>query len=356
MPHKTYSETIAAGLREWRTATQATIADSTATVDVAAIAVGDTTFAVQTGEGALFAVGDYIQLDDEIMHISGISTDTLTVQRGVKGTDPATHADDTPIFDITYTSGGGTALTTTLSIIGIPLRSDYISITARNFVGCAVARVALNPWLTIIHTTDSLVDTGNITDISEQMQNNDTIDYKLGTLDTAANDGFVYVGSPLPFIGVKVDIGPDVQATTSVLTVKYGTDGGWIDLVDADGTESGGATLAVDGDVTWAIPTTWKKTTLLDIGDTTLSGEDWSRESLYWTRWEVSAQIDSTDLKQMRALTRSPDYAELIEGQSFEVMNPTDTVERIACIEALTDAGTCNLIVNVATRRNRSFD
>ena len=355
MPHKTYSETIAAGFREWRTATQATIADSATNVNEGAeFSTTDTSLTLQATTA--FSVGDYIQVDDEIMFVSAISSPILTVFRGVKGTDPATHADASDVFIITYTGGGGTALTTTLSIIGIPLLSDYISVTARNFVGCAVARVAFNPWLTIIHATDALKTTANITDISERMQNNDTIDYKLGTLDTAANDNFIYVGSPLPFVGVKVDIGPDVQATASVLTVKYGIGEGWTDLVDTDGTESGGATLAVDGDVTWAIPTTWKKKTLLDIGDTILSGEDFTREALYWTRWEVSAQIDSTDLKQMRALTRSPDYAELIEGQSFEMMNPMGVVERIACIEALTDAGTANLLVNVAIRRSRSFD
>ena len=355
MAHKTYSETIEAGFREWRTATQATITDSGKNVNEGAeFSATDTTLTVESSHG--IATGDYIQIDDEILFVRTTGATNLTVFRGVKETVAATHADGSDVFIITYTSGGGTALTTTLSIIGIPLKSDYISVTARNFVGCAVARVAFNPWLTIIHTTDALATTANITDISERMQNNDTIDYALGTLDTAANNNFIYVGSPLSFVGVKIDVGPDVQATASVLTVKYGVNGGWIDLVDTDGTESGGATLAVDGDVTWAIPTAWKATTLLAIGDTTLSGEDFTREALFWTRFEVSAQIDSTDLKQMRALTRSPDYAELLEGQPLQMMNPTDTVERIACIEALTDAGTCNLVVNVATRRNRSFD
>jgi hypothetical protein len=211
--------------------------------------------------------------------------------------------------------------------------------------------------LTIIHTTDALVDTGNITDISEEMQDSDTIDYKLGTLDTATNGGFVYVGAQVPFRGVAVNIGPDVQATGSVLTVKYFNGGSWVDLVDSDGTEAGGnTTLAQDGNVTWAIPTAWVKSNLLDAGDTLLSAEDWSRVALYWTRWEVDTQIDSTDLVQMRALNRSPNYEELIEGQPFQMMIDLSEVEKIACVEALTDAGTANLLVNVGVRRTRSFD
>ncbi|KKL67621.1 hypothetical protein LCGC14_2133170, partial [marine sediment metagenome] len=158
------------------------------------------------------------------------------------------------------------------------------------------------------------------------------------------------------FRGVAVDIGIDAQGTGAALTVKGYLAGGWTDLVATDGTNSSGDTFKQDGNVTWAIPTTWGKTSLFNAGDTLLSGEDWARENLYWTRWETDTQFDSVDIVQMQALNRSPNYMELIEGQSFQTMNPTDTVERIACIEALTNTGTANLLVNVGVRRNRSFD
>ncbi len=64
--------------------------------------------------------------------------------------------------------------------------------------------------------------------------------------------------------------------------------------------------------------------------------------SLYWTRWEFSAALDSTvDLVQLRALNRSTDYPGLIEGEAFDQLVGND----FACVEALTDAGTANLVM-----------
>ncbi len=179
----------------------------------------------------------------------------------------------------------------------------------------------------------------------------------LATIGAIARTGVDYIStSKITQSAPAVDIGLDVQDTGAVLTVKGYLAGGWTDLVATDGTDSSGDTFKQDGNVTWAIPTTWGKTSLFNAGDTLLSGEDWARENLYWTRWETDTQFDSVDIVQMRALNRSPNYKELIEGQSFETMNPTDTVERIACVEALTNTGTANLLVNVGVRRNRSFD
>ena len=71
---------------------------------------------------------------------------------------------------------------------------------------------------------------------------------------------------------------------------------------------------------------------------------------IYWTRWEWSATLDSpTTLDQILAINRLTNYAELGAGQHIET-----TVDfgpgGISGVEALTDAGTANLIVNVATR------
>ena len=54
-----------------------------------------TQFTVTTG--ALFQVGDVIQIDDEYMWVSAISTNTLTVTRGVAGTQ-ATHANSVTVY------------------------------------------------------------------------------------------------------------------------------------------------------------------------------------------------------------------------------------------------------------------
>lgn len=48
---------------------------------------------VATGTGVSFAIGDAIKVDNEVMFITGISTDTLTVTRGAAGTTAASHSD-----------------------------------------------------------------------------------------------------------------------------------------------------------------------------------------------------------------------------------------------------------------------
>ena len=50
-----------------------------------------TTTTIAVTSGAKFQVGDVVQLDDELVWVSGISTNTLTVVRGFGGTTQATH-------------------------------------------------------------------------------------------------------------------------------------------------------------------------------------------------------------------------------------------------------------------------
>ena len=256
------------------------------------------------------------------------------------------------------TASGGTALTTTLALISIPIGSQYLSITPRNFSAAVVARYTLNPFLTILATTD-LLATGEQTDsteptslcaratqnISTEMQDGDTEDFDINSFDTIANFNALYVGSPLPFRGVAVDLN-NKNDTASVLTVKYiSALTVWTDISDTDGTDDSGDTMKQDGNVTWTIPDPWVKTSLKAQGETTRFDGPFS-DSLYWTRWEFSVQLDSTvDLVQMRPLNRSTAYAELLSGQERELSLSSNA--QYACVEALTNAGTAKLIVNV---------
>ena len=257
------------------------------------------------------------------------------------------------------TAGGGTALTTTLALISIPLNSKYLSLTPRNFVTAVVAQYILNPFLTIITTTDALGGTSNhgFTDtneptslsefatqnISDEMQDGDSEDFDINFFDTAANNNYIYVGAKLPFRGVAVDLN-NKNDTASVLTVNYWNGGAWADTSASDGTDVGpGDTFKQDGNVTWTVPTGWKKDSLVNIGDTTVS--EYS-DALYWTRWEFSVQLDTTvDLVQMRPLNRSTAYAELVEEQEREMS--LFGSNQFSCVEALVNAGTGNLVVNV---------
>ena len=49
-------------------------------------------------DGTVFQDGDYIKIDDEIIQIVSISTHTLTVVRGAKGTTPASHIDNSVLY------------------------------------------------------------------------------------------------------------------------------------------------------------------------------------------------------------------------------------------------------------------
>jgi hypothetical protein len=70
-------------------------------------AIADTTTtSVTVDDGTIFAVNDLIQVDDEIMLVTAISSNTLTVTRGYFSTTAATHSDGAsilrPLSDIVY--------------------------------------------------------------------------------------------------------------------------------------------------------------------------------------------------------------------------------------------------------------
>lgn len=263
-------------------------------------------------------------------------------------------------------AAGGPSLSTTLKSLAIPLEAEWVSLTPRNFAGGAgTMRFALAPRLTIIVTTDLLatptaIDSNPTTittrptqDISNEMQDGDQTDFAIDSIDTLANLDAIYVGAPLPFRGVTVDIGTGPQGTSSrVLTVSYWAGANdWVDTINIDNTISGSATMAVDGTNTWAVPDAWIPATLYGTADgapgsinETSIQQGWSQAKLYWTRWEFSGALDSdTDIRQIKALARNTDYAELLEGQALEFsINPVD----VSTLEVLTDAGTGNVVAN----------
>ena len=268
---------------------------------------------------------------------------------------------------------GGPSLSTTIKSLAIPLGAEWVSITPRNFAGGAgTLRFALGPRLTIIVTTDLLatgtqpgsspttITTFPTQDISDEMQDGDQTDFAIDSIDTLANNDAIFVGAPLPFGGCTVDIGTGANATSSrVLTVSYWAGAAdWVDISDTDGTISGTASMAVDGRVTWTVPTNWIPATLFgtaennpgQINETSIQ-QGWSQAKLYWTRWEWSGALDSdTDIRQIKALTRNTNYAELLEGQALEFsIDPLD----VATLEVLTDAGTGNVIANAGVLGSR---
>lgn len=268
----------------------------------------------------------------------------------------ATEIYDAPLGElraILGSVGGGLALTTTAKFLPLPKGSQHLFLTPRNFVTGVVAQILVNPWLVILKTTDNLATSAAATEYSDEAQDDSaTTEVVLDALDTAANLDFLYIGSHLPFRGVSVDMSADageVNGNASVLTVKYRTTGGAWTAVSglSDGTAAAGATFAQDGLVSWTVPTDWDRKSLRDIGSAP-AGIPHHDLPLYWSRWEVSLALDaSVRADAMLAAGRSTSRFELLSGQTL--------VQRIrrnpggkGSIEALMDAGTGNLLANVA--------
>ena len=253
---------------------------------------------------------------------------------------------------------GGISLSTTVARTFIPPGTRWISLTPRNFATGVVAQVRFNPWLTVLKTTDDLLTAANLTNYSDEAQDNSTgTSVTLSSQGTGAQGDALYVGADYPFSGVAIDV-DGANGNASVLTVNYWNGSAWTDSSDTDGTASGGATLAVDGSVTWTIPTAWVKASLYDIqneldsglGDTMPNVGILQRE-LFWTQWVVSAALDSAvTLDSMLAIRAAADYFELQEGQAFEQALKGAQPGGFASFDALMNAGTGNLVATASGR------
>lgn len=253
------------------------------------------------------------------------------------------------------TADGGTALSGTPARVVLPLGTKWVSLTPRNFATAVVAQFNFNPWITVIKTTDLLATQANITDYSENAQDGSAAtDVTLSSLTTFALLSAVYVGSHLPFSGLEVDVDA-TNGTASVLSGTYWNGSTWANITLTDGTASGGATFAQDGNITWTVPTAWETSGLVDSVATAERGIGVTTAELYWVRLVVSAALDSsTTLNSMIAINRNTALAELVDGQVFE-QAVTVGPGGIASLTASVDAGTANLIINAATRQGGRF-
>lgn len=259
------------------------------------------------------------------------------------------------------TAGGGTALTTTAGYIQLPVGTKHIDIVPRNFATAVVAQWLKCPWLTILKTTDAGETFIDYSYVAQDGSTSTSVD--LSSLSTLANGDALYVGSHVPFGGAYIDVdGPN--GTASDLTVSYWNGATWTAISETDNTDTGAA-LAVDGTVTWTVPSAWISAELRKvasaIGLTPAVVHQGARpgmvpeldvlgERLFWTRWEWSAAMDSaTTLDSMLGLSRQTVYHEIPSGMAWQEA-VTVGPGGIAAIQAKTDAGTANLLVLCAAR------
>ena len=131
-------------------------------------------------------------------------------------------------------------------------------------------------------------------------------------LDAMAIADWVYLGFSAPALGVWINKGSNVNAESTVtLDVEYCSTANAIDasvaftdvLGDGDTTSSGNATLAIDGFVTWTLPTAWVRSTL-----GTYSAP--AANKCFWIRLSPAEKVLSTtvDLLQIVPLYKNTNY------------------------------------------------
>lgn len=102
----------------------------------------------------------------------------------------------------------------------------------------------------------------------------------------------ILIASTRKFRGVWIEVAA-ANGNAATAAVRYSkNDGTWADASgESDGTASGGATLAVDGNLTWTVPSDWGAEQLgqLDSDDKA----PLATARLYWAEIKVSADLDA---------------------------------------------------------------
>lgn len=250
-------------------------------------------------------------------------------------------------------AASGVSLSTTLALVGLIKGTEHVDLIPRNFITAVVLRYIECPFLAVLKTHTAL---GKVpTDYSAVAQDGSTAtSVDLSDLPTLANGGALWIGSHVRFRGAHLDVDAP-NGTANALTVHYPNAALVLtDISDTDGTVSVGASLAVDGTVTWTIPASnaWTKATLREIAaanSISITAAKFPHDNvpLYWTRWTWDAAMDSaTTLDHLLALNESTAYAEMPVdlGMGMRVKHGMGD-NGISGFELLTDAGTGNCLV-----------
>jgi hypothetical protein len=246
----------------------------------------------------------------------------------------------------------GVALTTTPAFTTFIRGTEHVTLSPRNSSTAVVVRYAFCPYLVILKADSSDGLKTKPLDYSVVAQDGSTATSV--DLSSLAAGRYLYVGSAIPFRGVNIDVDAVNGTATTVLTVSYWNGSAWTDTSDTDGTinNGGGISLAVDGSVTWTVPAAWVSASLGKIfttGSSPIAAEfKWRDTAMYWTRWEWDDDMDSAvTLDHMLGINESIAYAEVSTGVATEGrVNHGFGSNGVGGVEALTDSGTANLLVN----------
>jgi hypothetical protein len=251
-------------------------------------------------------------------------------------------------------AASGVALTTTAAFTGFIKGTEYIDLIPRNFATAVVARYAMCPYLVVLLSDRATTLDQAPIDFSEVAQ-----DGNAGTprvlLNSLAVGRYLYIGSAIPFRGFNCDVRAANSTASTAMTGNYWNGIAWTNLSVTDGTSSS-VSLDQDGSVTWTMPATgaWRSETLaeiqkgLNLGIADASEQfRWRDVKMYWTRIEWDHALDAaTDLDHVLGINQSTAYAEVPNGlgTGMRVRHGWGS-NGVGGIEALTNAGTANLLV-----------
>ncbi len=240
----------------------------------------------------------------------------------------------------------GVSLTTTAAFTSFHPGSQWCSLTPRNFSTAVTVLYRFSPWLTVLRSHDALAT--EPVDASYLLQDGDTtVTLILNSFGTLAGGDAIYVGSHLPFGGLHVDVA-NANGTSSTLAVDYIATGNVLTTLSITDNTDTGASFAQDGTITWTVPVDWMPMLFQSAFNvppsTVLSKSNHYQQPLYWVRLSWNNANDSaTSISQLRAIGRGA-HSELVSGQAFESSVRWGT-NGISGVEALTDAGTANLVI-----------
>jgi len=247
-------------------------------------------------------------------------------------------------------ASAGVSLSTTAAFTPFHQGTEHVDIVPRNFSTAVVVKYAFCPYLIVLKADSADGLGGHLQDYSQVAQDGSTS--TTVNLDAFTAGRALYVGSAIPFRGAHVDRDTANAVGSTVITVSYWNGSEWVDTGDTDGSISGGISLAQDGAITWTVPSAWQSSTLKKLaagaGETLdSSGQKWSDITMYWTKWTWSHTLTAgTDLFHILGINESTAYAELTDSVAYEGrVNNGFGANGVAGIEALTNAGTANLIV-----------
>jgi hypothetical protein len=171
----------------------------------------------------------------------------------------------------------------------------------------------------------------NYTDYSAAVIDNNVATYAdIDALNTLAQQDWVVIGGPVPFIGAALAMTANVNTNVSAMTIEY-WNGAWTALTNlVDGTIAVATkTLSGSGQITWTLPADWISSTINGI-------------TAYYMRFTVSAQLSATvEIAEIDLFFRLRcGFDCQVDGDDVMLMLQT---QDIACTGTLVYAGTVRL-------------